>query len=122
MRSPSQPASGPPTYKLWRFLRAESSQKTPQFTPTSAAGARKDENAQALNYDLLFLVHLGTTVNYRAFDLLDQIGDRDTARAGISAVKDGTATPHTVTSAKNLQALGCALVATVKDEAMCIDD
>ena len=42
MRSPIRPASVSPTCKLWRFLRAESPQKTPQFTLTSAVGARKD--------------------------------------------------------------------------------
>src|SRR5712692_764910 len=41
--------------------------------------------------------HAGVIVDYGAFHLLNQVGNGDAARAGVRAVKDGSAAPHTVT-------------------------
>lgn len=70
----------------------------------------------------LHLIHLWATINNRALNLFDQISNRDTTWASVSAIEDATATPDAVAFAKNLQAFGCTLVTTVKNEAMCVDD
>src|SRR5579863_372286 len=57
-----------------------------------------------------------------AFNLLDQVGDGDAARAGIGAVEDGTAAPDAVALAQNGEAFRAALVAAVEDEAVRVDD
>src|SRR5579875_331423 len=68
------------------------------------------------------LFSFGIAIDDRAFDLLDQIGDRNTARAGVGAVENGAAAPDAVAVAQNLQTLGSSLVAAIEDEAVGVDD
>src|SRR5215467_13114152 len=65
---------------------------------------------------LLFIVNDGT------FDLFDQVGYVDAARAGIGAVEYGTAAPHAFLLAQDGEAFGPGLVAAVEDEAVGIHD
>src|SRR2546421_10417612 len=57
-----------------------------------------------------------------AFDLFDQIGDRDTAWAGIGTVEDCAAAPYAIALAQDGQPLRSSLVAAVKDEAVGVDN
>src|SRR5215471_7852371 len=61
-------------------------------------------------------------VNDGAFDLFDQVGYVDTARAGIGAVEDGTAAPYAFLLAQDGETFGPGLVAAVEDEAVGIHD
>src|SRR3954467_1577699 len=58
----------------------------------------------------------------RALDLLDRLGDLDTARAGLRAVEGRAAAPHSVDLIEDVQPLGGALVAAVEDESVRVDD
>lgn len=64
----------------------------------------------------------GFAIDDRPFHLLDQVGHRNTAWAGIRAVEDGAAAPDAFTLAQDTQAFRAALVAAVEDEAVRIYD
>src|SRR5579884_2328765 len=66
------------------------------------------------------LFNAAVIVDDGAFDLFDQVGDVDAARAGIGAVEDGAAAPHAITLAENGETFGGSLVAAVEDEAVSI--
>src|SRR5579859_3341422 len=68
------------------------------------------------------LIHAGVVVDDGAFHLLNQVGDRDAARAGIRAVKDGAAAPDTVALSQDREPLRCPLITAIKDEAVSIDN
>src|SRR2546426_8365708 len=69
---------------------------------------------------LEILFSLSIAIHDCAFYLLDQVGHRDTTRAGIGTVEDRTTTPDAGTLSQNAKAFRGALVATVEDEAMCV--
>src|SRR5437588_12365085 len=57
-----------------------------------------------------------------AFDLFDQIGDRDTTWTGIGTVEDRTAAPNAIALAQDSKPFCCSLVAAVEYEAVGIDN
>src|SRR5579859_5241173 len=71
----------------------------------------------------LSLLHLRVVaIDDGAFDLLDQVGDGDAARAGIGAVEDGAAAPDAVALSQDGEAFRAALVAAIEDETVRVDD
>src|SRR2546429_7976652 len=68
------------------------------------------------------LLYLCIVKDDGAFDLFDQIGDRDTTWAGIGTVEDRAAAPYAITLAQNSKPLCSSLVAAVEYEAVGIDN
>src|SRR5712692_4679600 len=95
------------------------------FLPPAAAREREERawgHPIPRQGDCVPLHPLLLVVNNGAFDLFDQVGYMDTARAGIGAVEDGTAAPYAFLLAQDGEAFGPGLVATVEDEAVSIHD
>src|SRR5205807_4667157 len=57
-----------------------------------------------------------------AFDLFDQVGNGDTARAGIGTVEDRAAAPDAIALSQDAKPLCRSLIATIEDEAVSVDD
>src|SRR5947209_19718428 len=57
-----------------------------------------------------------------AFDLFDQVGNGDTARAGIGTVEDRSAAPDAIALSQDAKPLYRSLIAANADEAVSFDD